>query len=531
MSIRVRLQSPHAAPADFDFAGPEVAIGRAATAGLVIQDSRVSRQHARLVQRDGQWWVEDLGTRNGTLVNGTPLEGARPWRAGDRLQIGDATILFLAPEGGHAVAADPADPAPAAGRETAWANRDGARMSTLNEIHRALAGPLTVPALLDLILARCFDVLHPEEGAILLRAPDGAMVTAASRREGAGPTVAVPRRLIDEVAGKGQPALVLDAAYDDRFAGSQSVMAAGIRSIVAAPIIDADGTLGLITLCSRLAVRKFTQPDLDMLVSIASAAALRVRNVALAEALAARRVIEHELALAHDVQMSMLPRRLPARPEVLLGAQLKPAREIGGDLYDFVVDGDRLWFIVADVAGKSIAAALYMAIVKTLFRATARDGADVEAVAARMNGELARENESMMFVTAAIASLDLGSGELALVDAGHNPALLIDPRGRASVLDVAKGVALGVVADAAYRARRIQVDAGATLILYTDGMTDARDVGGMMFGEPRLHAAVVAAAGAPPGALVAQVMGDVERFATGAPPEDDLTLLAVRYLG
>jgi serine phosphatase RsbU (regulator of sigma subunit) len=172
-----------------------------------------------------------------------------------------------------------------------------------------------------------------------------------------------------------------------------------------------------------------------------------------------------------------------------------------------------------------------MAIVKTLFRATARDGADVEAVAARMNGELARDNESMMFVTAAIASLDLGSGELALVDAGHNPALLVDPRGRATVLDVAKGIALGVVADAAYRARRIQVSAGATLILYTDGMTDARDVGGMMFGEPRLHAAIVAAAGEPPGALVAQVMGDVERFATGAPPEDDLTLLAVRYLG
>src|SRR5204862_6729118 len=155
-----------------------------------------------------------------------------------------------------------------------------------------------------------------------------------------------------------------------------------------------------------------------------------------------------------DVQMSMLPRRLPARPEVLLGAQLKPAREIGGDLYDFVVDGDRLWFIVADVAGKSIAAALYMAIVKTLFRATARDGADVEAVAARMNGELARENESMMFVTAAIASLDLGSGGPALVDGGHNPALLIDPRGRARVLDVAEGVALGIVAVPAAREPR-----------------------------------------------------------------------------
>lgn len=532
MSIRVQVQSPHSGTSDYDLEGPEVMIGRSAASAIVIVDARVSRQHARMVLRDGAWLVEDLGARNPTLLNGERMDGITRLQTGDRLQVGDSVVHFLG---------DSSVPQPDVtaghdydtGARTAVSigtDRDAARMWTLNEIHRALAEPMTLAALLDLILARCFDVLNPEEGVIMLRGADGVLATAVSRRRGGG-EVTVPRRLMDEVAGKGRPALVLDAAYDDRFSGSHSMVSSGIRSIVAAPLVDAEGTLGLITLCSRLALRKFTQPDLDMLVSIASAAALRVRNVALADELTARRVIEHELALAHDVQMSMLPRDLPHRPELALGAELRPARSVGGDLYDYMLDGDRLWFIVADVAGKSIAAALYMAIVKTLFRAIAREGVDVEDVAGRMNRELARDNERLMFVTAAIGSLELRAGALALVDAGHNPAVLIDPGARTGRLDVPKGIALGVVADAAYEAVRITLEPGATLVLYTDGMTDARDTAGAMFGADRLELAIAAAAGEAPDALVASVMRAVDAFAVGAAAEDDLTLLALRYAG
>ncbi len=542
MSIRVRVQSPHSRAADYDFDGPEIVIGRATTAAIVIPDTRVSRQHARLVLRDGGWWVEDLGARNHTLLNGEPVAGAAKVHPGDRLDVGDSVVRVIGDaDDGGLVAADANVAAPdlrsatmAAGRvpERSGAGRDAVRMWTLNEIHRALAEPLSLSELLDVILARCFDVLDPEEGVILLRGADGTLSSAATRRlaPGGGP-VTVPRRLVEEVAGKGRPALVLDAAYDERFAGSDSIISSGIRSIVAAPLVDAEGTVGLITLCSRLVVRQFTQPDLDMLVSIASAAALRVRNVALADELAARRVVEHELALAHDVQMAMLPRAMPARAELALAAQLKPARSVGGDLYDFVLDGHRLWFIVADVAGKSIAAALYMAIVRTLFRAMARGEADVVDVVGRMNQELARDNERLMFVTAAVGCLDVCSGALALVDAGHNPAVMIDPGGGLDMPAVPKGIALGVLEEAAYTEARLTLEPGATLVLYTDGLTDARDVSGEMFGSDRLQLAIAAGAADAPAALVAAVIGEVERFAAGAPPEDDLTLLALRYSG
>ena len=535
MRLRVRLQSPETPAADYDLDGPEIVIGRGTNASLVIPDSRVSRQHVRIVQRDGGWWVEDLGTRNGTLLNGEEMAGAARLLAGDRLSIGGSVVRVIGdPNAGLAISAGTAPLVldPDGSLPTTAEGRDAVRMRALNQIHKALAESLSLSELLELILARCFDVLDPEEGVIMLRGADGTLSSAAHRRvKRDGAPVTIPRRLVDEVVGKRQPALVLDAAYDDRFAGSASMVSSGIRSIVAAPLVDGEGALGLITLCSRLTVRRFTQPDLDMLVSIASAVALRVRNVALADELASRRVVEHELALAHDVQMSMLPREMPLRSDVALAAQLKPARAIGGDLYDFVLDGDRLWFIVADVAGKSIAAALYMAIVRTLFRATAGGDAAVIDVAARMNQELCRDNEAMMFVTAAIGCLHLPSGALKLVDAGHNPAVMVGAGGEFELPAVPKGIALGVLPQAAYTEARITLEPGATLVLYTDGLTDARGLSGEMFGEDRLHQAIAAAGVETPVRLVADVMNALARFAAGAPQDDDLTILALRYSG
>jgi sigma-B regulation protein RsbU (phosphoserine phosphatase) len=278
-------------------------------------------------------------------------------------------------------------------------------------------------------------------------------------------------------------------------------------------------------------VRRFTDHDLDLLVSLASAAALRVRNVELAEEAAARKVLEHELSIAHDLQMSMLPRDLPARPEIAVAARLQPARSIGGDLYDFVLEGGRLWFIVADVAGKSIAAALYMAVAKTLFRATATGDATVADVATRMNRELARENERMTFVTAIVGALDLATGLLTLVDAGHNPIVLISPSGALSSPALDKHMAFGIVDDLTYREASIQLERETTMVLYTDGATDARNAAGEQFGIERLDRAFKDAARKMPDEIVSHIAKAVERFEAGAPPEDDLTLLVLRYRG
>jgi sigma-B regulation protein RsbU (phosphoserine phosphatase) len=267
-----------------------------------------------------------------------------------------------------------------------------------------------------------------------------------------------------------------------------------------------------------------------MLESLASAAALRVRNVALAEEAAERRVLERELALAHDMQMSMLPRRLPDRQEIDLAASLTPARSVGGDLYDFVLAGDRLWFIVGDVSGKGVAASLYMAVTMTLFRATVQiEGIELADALGRMNRELCRDNDQIIFVTALVGHITLSTGEVALADAGHNPAVLITPDGRLKQPGIPKSIAFGVLEDAHFSEGRFTLSQDAVLLLFTDGATDARNPAGDIFGDAALNAAISASPKDTSQGLVAGIIDAVQRFSAGAPPEDDLTLLALRY--
>jgi len=522
MTLRVRIEFAEGALEERVLEGDNLVVGRLSTAGLVIAHPSVSRHHARLSVQDNAWWIQSLSATNPTLLNDTAIGGLERLVPGDVLKMGSCAVHVLgAPVPGPS--APPSAPVQAAGDEG-----QSARLGILNEVHRALATAISLPQLLDLILERCFSVLAPEEGVVLLRTPAGSLEPVATRRRIGPPgPVHVSRRLIDEVAGKGKPALVMDAALDERLAGSESIIVSGVRSVVAAPLIDGDGALGLIVLSSRAGVRKFTEHDLDLLVSMASAAALRVRNVALAEEAAERRVLEHELAIAHDIQMSMLPKPMPDQPAVSVAATLKPARSVGGDLYDYWVADDRLWFIVADVAGKGVGAALYMAVVKALFRACAHGDARVADVAARINREIARDNDSMLFVTAMFGTMTLATGDVTMVDAGHNPAVVRSQATGVHHPVIPKSVALGVVEDFVFSGGRFQLPPGATLVLYTDGATDARNTAGDTFGADRLMAAIRKAETAP-ASLVDSVAAVIQAFESGAPQEDDITLLAIK---
>ncbi len=528
MTSRLTVRPPASAPFDRDLDGADITIGRSTTAGLAVPDSSMSRQHVRLFARDGRWWAEDLGTTNGTTLNDAPLKTPTALTDGDQLRMGGTTVQYLAPDAPTPDARRP----PAIERGTEPPERQADRLRILNEVHRALATAISLGALLDLILERCFDVLHPEEGVILLKTPDGEWKPAATRRaRGTTGDVAISRRIVDEVARKGQPICVLDASMDDRFSYSESVISSGMRSVLAAPLADDQGSLGMISLSSRISVQQFSNQDLDMLVSLASAAALRVRNVELAEEAAERRVLDRELALAHDMQMAMLPRRMPDRPDVDVAARITPAQSVGGDLYDFVFDGDRLWFIVADVSGKGVSAALYMAVARTLFRATVQAGLELAEVLARMNRELCQDNDHVVFTTALVGHLALESGVVTLGDAGHNPALVLGQGGAIPQASVPKCIAFGVVEQAPFSCGTLTLEPGATLVLYTDGVTDARNVAGESFGAERLERAIASAAGQSAAAVLDAVAAAVKRFSAGAPPDDDLTMLALRYRG
>jgi sigma-B regulation protein RsbU (phosphoserine phosphatase) len=549
-TLHLRLEPRDGEPFRHEVRADAVVIGRSSKADVVLADRFLSRMHARLFRKDDAWYVEDLGSRNTTFLNDRPLGQPTVVRPGDVIRLAESRLIVEQPEKPSASAdglvggVDERLPQSAILRSaTLFLSPDreartqgeavqlAGRLRVLNEVHRALAAPISLEALLDLVLDRTFAHLRPEEGAIFLRGPDGALRRAASRQApGETGEPLFSRRLVQEVVDKGVAALVTDASLDERFNASESIVVSGMRSLVAAPMLDSEGCLGMIALGAKRR-RPFGEDDMELLVALASAAALRLRNLALTEETARRRLLDRELELAHDIQMGMLPRDFPERPEIEVAATLQPARSVGGDLYDVEAEGDRVWLLVGDVSGKGVGAALFMAVTKTLFRAIAPSSPSVAAAMARVNHELARDNDRAMFVTAFAARLDVATGELEYVNAGHNPTYRVDAGGAVTPLGGAVNPALGAVEGHDYQASGVRLRPGDLLLMYTDGVVEARNAGGEEFHALRLESYLAACRGASAFEVVRGLVGKVEDFAGDTPQYDDVTALALRWQG
>lgn len=241
---------------------------------------------------------------------------------------------------------------------------------------------------------------------------------------------------------------------------------------------------------------------------------------------AAKHRLDSELKIAREIQMSMLPREGEGRFD--LHALMRPAREVGGDLYNFFpVAAGRLCLVIGDVAGKGVPASLYMAITQKLIRAAAREGGGPAEILTRVNRELCDGNDTVTFVTLFMAFFDPGSGEVLMGNAGHNPPCLVRPEG-AQFLTLAPGIALGVKEDFVYAEQALRLAPGESLLLYTDGVTEAMDARENLYSDGRLLATLKGAATLPPAALCEAVLRDLARFVGPNEQSDDITLMALR---
>ncbi|WP_448191824.1 PP2C family protein-serine/threonine phosphatase [Azospirillum sp. sgz301742] len=283
--------------------------------------------------------------------------------------------------------------------------------------------------------------------------------------------------------------------------------------------------LGLLALgFSRLATRVGTQQV--QLVQL-------VRD--LREALADKRQLislQQELEIARTMQLSILPNVFPELAELDVAARMVPAKEVGGDFYDFFpVTDDKVGIVIADVSGKGIPAAFFMLVARTMLRAVAESGVGPAETMRRVNNLLAAENEQSMFVTAFYGELDLTTGALSFSNAGHNPPLRMKRDGTVAELGRLPGLALAAMPDMPYGERSIQLDAGDVVFLFTDGVTEAFNGEEAMFGDDRLVEALAAQAASPVREGLDGVLSDLARFTAGAPQSDDITCLVVRWRG
>ena len=238
-----------------------------------------------------------------------------------------------------------------------------------------------------------------------------------------------------------------------------------------------------------------------------------------------------EMDIAKTIQLAALPGELPENPVFRLSASMTPAREVGGDFYDhFRFDATREAFLVADVSGKGITAALYMMTAKALLKNRLLADRDPAAALAAANAELCRNNPANMFLTAWMGVLDTQTGRVDFANAGHNPPLVRRADGRVEWLRAKSGPMLAVVGGAVYKPHTATLAPGDALFLYTDGVTEAMDPQGALFGEKRLEETLRAAPDGDPAGLCRLVRAAVAAFAAGTPAADDLTVLAIRQL-
>jgi sigma-B regulation protein RsbU (phosphoserine phosphatase) len=528
--------------------GDRLVVGRGTECDVQIPDQRVSRQHFRLERRGEELWVEDLGSRAGTRLNGRPLaNGAARLSDRDLIELSEdsrivvrrgpdtangvkpgssATGTFFRDAASMLVRRSDLDSASSAQELRQYAER----LHLINEVHQALTESPSRDALLEMILDRVFAALRPEEAAVLLVDREGQLVETVSRPMGlARDRVFFSRSLLREVTERRQAALVLDASSDERFAAAASILDSGVRSVLAAPLLTPDGAVGMIVLSSRLRVRQFGEDDLGLLVPLASAAALHLRNLDLAAEAAERRRMAAELELARRIQLALLPSQLPVLPGYELLAGNVPSRGVSGDLYtvDVHPESGMVTFMVCDVAGKGMAASLLGASLEALSVGPIEVGHPPDGICLRVSRRLFARTPPEKYATGFVAQLDAAAHRLAWCNAGHNSALLVRSDGGVERL-AACGPPLGALPAGEYRSPSTTMGPGDLLLVYTDGITEAVDPEEEEFGLDRLAGLARDQRAAPLPELRRTIEAALDDFVRGVPYADDRTLLFLR---
>ena len=403
--------------------GPAV-VGRSSRAGIQIHDPLLSREHARFIQDAEGWLAEDLGSHNGTYVNGRRISGPLRLKPGDALtlggtridvqQVGNESTLdeirgalfqpassYFEPDRASVEVAD---------RESLRRRVD--RLRVVLDVHQALSRPITLDQLLDLILDRIFAHLEPDEAALYMLRPDGSATCAASRSlHGKGHTPFFSTRLLQQVAQGGLAAFVPDVMADARFAEANSILDAGVRTVLAAPLMDDEGSLGMVVVGSG-ARRRYGDEDLELLVSLAAAATLRIRNVALNEEALERKKLSDEMSLARRIQQGLLPERLPEVEGWELFAMNQPSNVVSGDFYSAKAQSNPplLALMIADVAGKGVTASLLTASLEALCADPLEAGLMPHEVFERVSAQLLQRTPPAKFATAFLGIIDPDTG-------------------------------------------------------------------------------------------------------------------------
>jgi serine phosphatase RsbU (regulator of sigma subunit)/pSer/pThr/pTyr-binding forkhead associated (FHA) protein len=523
-----------------------ITLGRSSANELSYPDDiGLSRQHLALSGRDGKWTVEDLGSKNGTLLNGVRIEKKMPFQPGDRVSAGHLTIEFAGAShaGQETVVFVDNTEQFSKSATTVVASLDGVlgpqiddpnkttvmqgspQMRALIRAGRELAGHRPLAELFPLIMDLSVEAVMAGRGVLMTLDGDQLSVQAA-RGEGFQISSTVRDRVLKEKASL----LVRDAQLDQALKEHMSIVEGKVRSMIAVPLQTNDRVIGLIYVDSPNAVREFTREDLNLLTVMANVAAIRIEHARLNE------IEEAERAMAKDMQQAaLIQQRLLGTPPIVEGLDIAattvPSRAVGGDYYDFIKYPDgRVAMMVGDVAGKGMPASLLMSSLQARVHVVFEEPDDLAKKLTRLNKSTCANCPDNRFITFFTCIADPKTGLVTYANAGHNPPLVVRAKGGFELIEGAGGMILGILPMSKYEEATITLDPGDILVLFSDGVTEEVDPNDQQFGEERLANMVAELRDRPAAEIVQEIHRAVHAFTQGAPAADDITVVIARRL-
>jgi len=406
------------------------------------------------------------------------------------------------------------------------------RLALLYRISQDFNSSLDLDEVLNRVIDEVIAAVRAERGFLMLRDSSGQLHFRVARGIDRStidqPQFQVSRSVIMRVAAEGRSLLTSDAQDDAWLKTHRSVAVLGLRSILCVPLQIKGSLLGVIYVDNRLQSGIFQPADLDLLTAIASSAATAIENARLYQVAVEQGRLERELQMARDLQASLLPRETPQLIGWDFAAYWQPARQVSGDFYDFISTEQGVGVVIADVSDKGMPAALFMALSRTIVRASLI-GADTSADGiTQANRLICADSPNSMFVTLFAAQIDRAGGDLIFVNAGHNPPYLYRASEDRPVRLARTGMALGIDDTAHFDQQAVHLDPGDTLILYTDGILDALNARGEEFGDEHLRQVCAQHRTDSAAQIVAALRAEVLKFVGTTPLADDCTVVIVK---
>ena len=406
-------------------------------------------------------------------------------------------------------------------------------LALLCRLSQTFNSSLDLDEVLNLVIDEVIAATGAERGFLMLRDEQGELVFRAARgmdqRTIEAPGFEISRGVVERVAREGQPQLTSDAQSDAWLSARDSVMLLGLRSVLCVPLRLRQATLGAIYVDSRLQAGIFRDEDLDLLSAIASFAAIAIDNARLYQVAVEKGRMERELQVAREVQSSLIPRETPNLAGWDFAARWEPALEVGGDFYDFVPTERGLGLVIADVSDKGMPAALFMALSRSILRASLTSALSPAEGMRQANRLIHADSPDSMFVTVFYALLDPATGELAYVNAGHNPPVLWCAQ-QENLIELSRsGMAMGLFGGVDFEQRVVHMQPGDLILLYTDGVSEAMDAEQREFGMERVRRVLLDHRHATAQDVAAALERGLHSFTTAAAPSDDITFVVVRH--